>query len=56
MVNDCLIISVFGIVSAVEMQCNYRTVKTFRMFIGKRMINDYLLESKFGIEYVYGVL
>ena len=28
-------------------------VKAFRIFIGKRMINDYLIESQFGKEYVY---
>ena len=56
MVSDCLIISAFDIVSAFEIQYNSRTVKAFRMFRGKRMINNYLLESKFRIEYVYGVV
>ena len=27
-------------------------VKAFRIFLGKRMINDYWVESVFGIKYV----
>lgn len=40
MVNDYWILSVFGAVSGFVMKNGFKIVKTFAIFIGKRMIED----------------
>ena len=40
MVNDYWIVWVFGTVSVFGIQYGYRILEDFRIFIGKRMVND----------------
>ena len=49
MVNDYWIVSVF------ETLCGFRIVEDFRIFIRKRMVNDYGIVCVFGIVILFGM-